>query len=58
MSLYATHLVNLIKFVKGVGEMGRITMKDMGKFKELYETAKQMRIGSFIFKENNYNENR
>ena len=52
------HLVNLIKFVKGAGEMSRITMEDIGKFKELYATTKQMRIGSFIFKESNYNENR
>jgi len=53
----------------------RITMKkNIGEFKELYATAKQMRMDSFIFKgkfipvsyakyvikcmESNYNENR
>ena len=40
----------MIEFVKGVGGMSKITLEDMGKFKELYATAKQMRMDSFIFK--------
>ena len=40
----------MIKFVKGAGEMGKIAIEDMGKFKELYETAKEMRMDSFVFK--------
>ena len=54
--------------------MGKIAIEDMGKFKELYETAKEMRMDSFVFKgkfipvsyakyvlkcmESKYNENR